>query len=531
MSSSSKKTRKLARSFLSTLLLAAFVSVGFSPSALIAEESEAVPVTEQVKAFFDAEEGGTKVVSEEAKKHYASLPAHIREIFDKQVEEERIGTAAQADALLGLKLKPQAFEVVLNDKCVLCHTNPDQQSEETLFVVPAKDQEAVSHLNLKSLVSDVHFKKELSCSGCHGGSPDDEEMTDAIAERWPEADSRHSDRSWIPEFCGNCHASAETMRRFNPGLATDQLSKYKTSKHGRLLLESKDSKAAQCVSCHGVHGIMAPDSPNSRVNPRNIPDTCGSCHANEEYMAGYKDEKGNPLPTNQLSNYKQSVHGKALYEKGDLTAPVCNDCHGNHAAMPPKVSAVSQICRTCHVSEGQLFDGSRHKAKFEEKGWPECETCHGKHDIKKPSKEMIGDTDGTLCHDCHKLESKENPKCDKTAAEFREAFDELDKASAEFKEEAHHLAEKGMDVEPLQMVQSELEDAIKASRANVHSFEATIFDKSAKVGREAVEKGEAFLKSADDEFNFRRTGLAGAIGIIAFLAILVWLKIKQIEKK
>ena len=129
------------------------------------------------------------------------------------------------------------------------------------------------------------------------------------------------------------------MRGFNPSLPTDQLSKYKESQHGILLLQEKDSKAAQCVSCHGVHGIRGPKSRQSKVHPQAIPETCGHCHADAKYMAGYKKDDGTPLPTDQLEKYKQSVHGKALLEKGDLGAPACNSCHGNHAAMPPKVSS------------------------------------------------------------------------------------------------------------------------------------------------------------------------------------------------
>ena len=109
-------------------------------------------------------------------------------------------------------------------------------------------------------------------------------------------------------------------------------------------------------------------------------------------MKGYtKDDGVTPLPTNQLEQYTKSVHGLALLGKHDAGAPACNSCHGNHAALPPQVSFVSQVCRTCHAANGGLFDGSPHKKAFEKHGWPECETCHGKHDIARPTDEMLRD--------------------------------------------------------------------------------------------------------------------------------------------
>ncbi len=98
------------------------------------------------------------------------------------------------------------------------------------------------------------------------------------------------------------------------------------------------------------------------VFPWNIPQTCGRCHADPEYMKPYK------IPTNQLAEYKQSVHARALFEKKDLSAPVCNDCHGNHGANPPEVAAVAFVCRQCHPANGELFSKSPHKKAFDALG-------------------------------------------------------------------------------------------------------------------------------------------------------------------
>ncbi|MFC2173603.1 cytochrome c3 family protein, partial [Acidobacteriota bacterium] len=170
--------------------------------------------------------------------------------------------------------------------------------------------------------------------------------------------------------------------------------KYRTSGHGKALLGKGDSAAAQCVSCHAGHGVRRAESPLSRVNPKNVPETCGVCHADPAVMKGRsRKARTPPMP------YKKSVHGNALLEKGDLGAPACNDCHGNHAALPPMTSHISQMCRNCHVEQGTLFDSSLHKKAFEKHSWPECAQCHNNHLVRKPTDRMLGPTG--LCVYCH----------------------------------------------------------------------------------------------------------------------------------
>jgi len=95
------------------------------------------------------------------------------------------------------------------------------------------------------------------------------------------------------------------MRNYNPGLPIDQEEKYKSSVHGMKHAKG-DLKVAVCSSCHGGHDILKSVDAKSHVNAANLPVTCGRCHAN----AGYMKEYG--IPTDQVAEYKTSVHGKAL---------------------------------------------------------------------------------------------------------------------------------------------------------------------------------------------------------------------------
>lgn len=220
----------------------------------------------------------------------------------------------------------------------------------------------------------------LACQECHGG-PDKytlsaDEMaryTRPIAPGEVRPMFQHGDefsgkakRADIPNLCGNCHAD---VARMNPyGIATDQLSAYWTSGHGKRLKETGDDRVAVCIDCHGSHDIFKASEVTSRTHPTNVPGTCGQCHANAELMGEFD------LPVAIVDEYRRSVHGKLLFEQGDLGSPTCATCHGNHAAAPPGFTSVRTICGQCHQQESQNFATSIHAVQEEHKG---CVQCHG----------------------------------------------------------------------------------------------------------------------------------------------------------
>ena len=76
--------------------------------------------------------------------------------------------------------------------------------------------------------------------------------------------------------------------------------------------------------------------------------------------------RGLDNPTEQFQKYKTSVHAQMLYEKQDMSAPTCNDCHGNHGATPPGIASVANVCGQCHARQAELFQTSPHKAAFDQ---------------------------------------------------------------------------------------------------------------------------------------------------------------------
>ncbi|HVE84958.1 MAG TPA: cytochrome c3 family protein [Myxococcales bacterium] len=490
------------------------------------------PLPDYLQELF-AEKGddGKPILTGEDRNKLEALPPHTVELIARKMDQLTVSGAPHLKRLLSLDLSPQLAELVFSDNCIVCHTDPEAQKKLNLFSPDPKADGSPEHLGLLEVVSDVHFRKGLSCAGCHGGSPDDARMSAAIAARWPKLEERKKSRAWVVDFCGRCHSDPGFMRGFNPSLPTDQVAKYRESQHGVQLLQKGDSKAAQCVSCHGVHGIRDAKSPRSLVNAARVPETCGRCHADAAYMAGYTKEDGTPLPTHQLEQFKKSVHGRALLEKGDTGAPACNDCHGNHAAQPPQVASVSQVCRTCHVQNGALFDGSRHKKAFEAHGWPECEQCHGRHDIQEPSDAMISDAPDGLCGSCHAKNAADHPECNQSARYFRSSIDGLVAARGTVDVRLERLAELGLDVDPIRASAAELDEALVQARTRIHSFDRGGFEVAAAPGRAAAEKTEVLISAANDERRFRRNGLLAAIGFSALVALVLALKIRQLDRR
>jgi len=386
------------------------------------------------------------------------------------------------------------------DYCIECH----KELEDELLAP------------VETFKTDIHQQFGLSCAGCHGGNPAEEDIDLAKDKSFKGVPERWS----IPEFCATCHSDSSYMRRFNPSLRVDQLDVYWTSEHG-MLLKKGDANVAVCTDCHAAHGIQTTSHPKSWTFPWNIPQTCSRCHSDKEYMKGYK------IPTNQWEDYKESVHAHALFEKKDLSAPVCNDCHGNHGASPPEVASIAYVCRQCHPSTGELFSQSPHKEVYDEMGIHECEACHGNHRILPPSDEMLGTGEQAVCIQCHEPESEPYQKASRIKEKLDGFIEKIHKAD--------NLLERadrqGVEVSEPKFRLTEVNTILILVRNLTHSFSLLEIEEKIEEGEKLVAEvttaGEAALREA----KFRKTGLIIATIFLFLLAIALYLKIKQIEKK
>ena len=73
--------------------------------------------------------------------------------------------------------------------------------------------------------------------------------------------------------------------------------------------------------------------------------------------------------------------------------------------------------------------------------------------------------------------------------------------------------------------------ALIHTRTGIHSFDAAFVRATAAPGFEASEHAQTGAKAALSELGYRRKGLFVASLIFTLLVLLVYLKVKQIEKK
>ena len=389
------------------------------------------------------------------------------------------------------------------NSCIECHSRLD----DPRLSAPAK-----------LFNNDVHSGRGLSCNDCHGGDPNDDSQQGAKDPL--KGYLGKPKRLDIPAYCGKCHSDANLMKRFNPSLRVDQEREYYTSVHGKLL-KAGDARVATCISCHSVHGIRAVNDPLSSVYPLNVAQTCATCHANAEYMRSFG------IPTDQFEKYKLSVHAAALNDRQDLSAPTCNDCHGNHGATPPGIASVANVCGQCHARQAELFQTSAHKAAFDQRQLAECVTCHSNHGIAKPNDQLIGTEQGALCVNCH----TNGDKGLTAAATMRSRIDALIASIGKSTEILNRAERAGMEVSKPKFELKGATDALTHARVMIHASSTAEVEKVVGPGLEVSNKGYEAGVGALAEWKFRRIGLAISLVFILFLALLVYLKIRQIESR
>jgi hypothetical protein len=308
------------------------------------------------------------------------------------------------------------------------------------------------------------------------------------------------------------------MRQYNPSLRTDQLAQYHTSVHGQKL-KSGDSRVAVCTDCHSVHNIRPASDPHSTVNPLNVATTCSRCHADQNYMKPYG------LKTTQFADYKQSVHYQAMTDRGDLSAPTCTTCHGNHGAAPPGVASVQNVCSTCHVFQAQLFEDSPHKTAFASAGLPGCVTCHSNHAIHRPNDDMVSTGAKSICTDCHTADDAGLTAAKEINGDLLDLQSRIERS----KQILDRASQSGMEVSQPQLDLNQAEDALTKARVAVHNFRPDKVAKEAAAGQTVTDKTYQAGVSALRERNYRRMGLGISLLVIGATVIGLRFWIREIE--
>ncbi len=387
------------------------------------------------------------------------------------------------------------------DSCVECHGAMEGNLQAPVLAFP----------------TDVHQHRGFSCTDCHGGdrNQDDPELAMSRARGF----LGKIKRTAVPQLCARCHSDANLIHKFKPQQRVDQLAQYRTSVHGKKMAAGDDA-VANCVDCHSVHDIREVKDPLSPVHPLRLPETCARCHANSAHMAKYKIE------TNQFQDYRKSVHWEALAKRGDLSAPSCASCHGNHGATPPQVGSVAAVCGSCHTLFEDLYNKSPHQPVFAGMGMGGCVVCHSNHAVLTPSDDMLAGSNA-VCAQCHETSSPGG----KAAAEMAQLIGNLKAALDRSEGILTRARRSGMEVSEALLELREGQEALVKARVAVHAFQVSSVSKPVSEGIAISEGTYRAGESALKERRFRRVGLA--ISLLAIVATLagIGLAIRSIEGK
>lgn len=186
-------------------------------------------------------------------------------------------------------------------------------------------------------------------------------------------------------YCLSCHNNPDLSMELPSGetlslyISPDVLSK---SVHSPLGIE--------CQACHTeitTYPHPKLEVQNRRELSRTYYQACQKCHS-ENY-------------TETLD----SMHAQAA-SAGNLSAPICTDCHGAHDVQPPDQprANVSETCGKCHTEIFAAYKASIHGGALIQENNPDvpvCTDCHGVHNIQDPRTAQFRVESPELCAGCH----------------------------------------------------------------------------------------------------------------------------------
>lgn len=213
--------------------------------------------------------------------------------------------------------------------CLACHTAPG-----TVLTLPSTEV-------ISATIDPQRFKESahgraLTCATCHPANVE-------IPHPAVTAKTMRAYQQLRSQVCATCH--------------TDAVEQFASSVHGRAQ-QMGFADVPTCTTCHNPHDAARVRTPAFR---NNLPQLCGTCHADPAIMAKY-----GLRPVYQT--YISEFHGvtTTLYKLTKPYSPtpaaICSDCHGGHeirAAGDPASTVhpanLLATCRTCHPQAGRYF--------------------------------------------------------------------------------------------------------------------------------------------------------------------------------
>jgi hypothetical protein len=346
----------------------------------------------------------------------------------------------------------------------------------------------------------VHRRGGIDCITCHGGVAGGRTL-DAHGEDFrPLGDLTDAVLS-----CGECHADPERMSHL--GLKTDQLALFRTSAHGKALLEGGHEEVATCLNCHGTHLVLPVSDPRSAASKVRLTRGCMECHEDAVLMGEHGVDPSAP------ADYLRSVHGRELLEEGNLASPGCVDCHGSHGAAPPRMGTIEMVCGHCHTPERQRFRESPHYLASLRGEMEECTSCHDNHAVVELGDDELVREDG-LCAVCH---PDAEGAARLTGRRIRGDLDALEGKIRDVEQQIEEAALKGLFLRDHDGYVEDLRSLRRSSAPVTHASSVEVLDEVVTRGEGMVHKTGTSLEVLEKRFRDLRI----FSGVFLFVSILL----------
>lgn len=323
---------------------------------------------------------------------------------------------------LRVSLAEEAGAAERTENCLSCH------GDRGIVKKFENDESVAAYVNPERFQASAH--SHLSCVTCH---------TDFSGSSHPKRAfrSKKQYRTRSSAVCGRCHSSRQlqakpvhegVLKEYAEGVSpvcTDCHDAHSTFpvKGGKVLRSEKE----YCLNCHSGRSKMVfrdGERLDTAVDTASIQASvhrelsCSDCHfgfsskmhprRNFRTRRDFQIANAESCRRCHFDKYTktlESIHF-TLLNQGNLSAPVCTDCHGSHSIREGRVEKVlsGKRCKKCHTDIYDIYAQSVHgKALIDEhiQDVPICVDCHKAHDISNPRTTEYHERIPEMCGDCH----------------------------------------------------------------------------------------------------------------------------------
>ncbi len=263
-----------------------------------------------------------------------------------------------------------------SDYCQRCHAN----AEFLIGKGGSPERDAALFVADSTLAATRHAT--LTCGHCHFN----------YDEAYPHQPKKRT------VGCGSCHES--------------EAADWQRSVHAANVEHFGD--APSCVTCHSAHLVLGAEDRRSPTHPLNEAALCARCHDDPAIVEAYFTDPNDVTAWHAVERYQETVHGRAVTERGLVVSATCSDCHEAHQVLEHTEedssihrAQVTETCGACHAGVVETYSVGSHGRALAKEGEesgadevPVCIDCHASHGVA-PVDEAWKSHVIEECADCH----------------------------------------------------------------------------------------------------------------------------------